>query len=142
MTESENKEMEPGSETENPIADEIELIKSMTDEEILNYLSEDNDLTDDCSSDSSLLEIDNIPSIGQLSKKKGLPYIVSDRAKTTNSIGKILIWSFVIIQFILAVKALFLAPSIDDLVTYVNSTKDLWGTILGFVLGYYFANKE
>lgn len=133
-------------ETKNPEdrhgdSENSEGYSSLSDDELYELYEAHTDEKED-SSFNELVDIDQIPSIEQGKNEKGRPFIVSEKHKTTNSIGKVLIWSFALIQGGLAIKAIYLAPSVDVLVTYVNSFKEVWGTILGFILGYYFANKE
>ncbi|MHB1419446.1 MAG: hypothetical protein ACYCX4_07615 [Bacillota bacterium] len=68
--------------------------------------------------------------------------LIGNKRKTTDWLGIVLILTFAAIEFIILINGAFKAENLNDIGLLLDKVKDQWGTILGFVLGYYFANRE
>ncbi|MHB1127832.1 MAG: hypothetical protein ACYC2T_12930 [Bacillota bacterium] len=93
-----------------------------------------------------IANLEDLPKIkGKSPSPQACPAIgefIGDKRKTTDWLGLALVLTFASIELIVLLKGVFSVGSFDDIITLLDKVKDQWGTILGFVLGYYFANRD
>jgi hypothetical protein len=96
---------------------------------------------------NEIYHISNIPDLtsNENSRLSIENRILIQKYSVANWIGLFLVGCFILIQLSIAFSALrlfWLNPCSNSLITYLNSVRDQWGIILGFILGYYFATRN
>lgn len=77
-------------------------------------------------------------------RKMSSNFVLTKRTKlkVTHTLGLLLIGGFILFHTISMLFVCIKADSTDEVVSFVNNYRDIWATVLGFVLGFYFSDKS